>query len=183
MTALFYALVLVLVAGSVHVVSLLALPHLATNDAYSRLDRISGENTMTLIPAEDAAALPFAEPAMALAICRYDLGPGPLRLTAPAGDTFLSLSFMEPGTRIFHGLTDRAALQGNIEVVLATDAQLARINTLDAPDELVQEIRVRSPQVRGMVVVKAFYPFPSQRIEAEELLARAGCESERLPGG
>lgn len=181
MTVLFYALMFMVAAGLAHIVSLFALADLSGTDAHARLAAIAPENSMRVVGPARETGLPFAEPAVVLALCRYDLSRGPLRVAARTGDTFVSLTFIEPGSRVFHGLTDRTAAQGTVEVVLATPAQLRRISALDAPDDIVQEIRVIAPQPHGMVIVRALHPFASQRGETERTLSQATCEIEQLP--
>ena len=73
----------VLLGGVVHLVSVLALPRIATQDAYSRLTPMTKENAVTALPLAEPnnAPMPFMDPAFALAICRYDLSNGPIKLT------------------------------------------------------------------------------------------------------
>src|SRR5262245_27235122 len=75
----------VLLGGVVHLVSGLALPRIATQDAYSRLTPMTKENAVTALPLAEPnnAPMPFMDPAFAVAICRYDLKDGPLKLTVP----------------------------------------------------------------------------------------------------
>jgi len=75
----------VLLGGVVHLVSVLALPRIATQDAYSRLTPMTKENAVTALPLAEPnnAPMPFMDPAFAVAICRYDLSGGPLKLTVP----------------------------------------------------------------------------------------------------
>lgn len=181
MLAVFYGFVFLALAGLVHLTSLVAVPLLADDDAYARLAAIATENRMRVLSPPEAAGLADAEPAVSLAVCRYSLALGPLRLAAPVGDAFLSATFLEPGTRVYHGLTDRAAFGGTIEVVVATAEQMARISALDSEDDLVQELRVTAPGENGLVILKALSPFPSQQGESEALLKRANCEIEALP--
>ena len=67
----------------VHLVSVLALPRIATQDAYSRLTPMTKENAVTALPLAEPnnAPMPFMDPAFAVAICRYDLSGGPIKLT------------------------------------------------------------------------------------------------------
>ena len=67
-----------LLGGVVHLVSVLALPRIATQDAYSRLTPMTKLNAVTALPLADPnnAPMPFMDPAFAVAICRYDLADG-----------------------------------------------------------------------------------------------------------
>jgi len=59
----------VLLGGVVHLVSVLALPRIATQDAYSRLTPITKLNAVTVLPAADPSNTlkPYLDPAFATA--------------------------------------------------------------------------------------------------------------------
>ncbi|HLN07535.1 MAG TPA: DUF1254 domain-containing protein, partial [Xanthobacteraceae bacterium] len=61
--------------GIVHLATILLLPSGATRDAYSRLSELARVNLVVPIPepGPEGAALPFMDPAFAVAVCRYDL--------------------------------------------------------------------------------------------------------------
>jgi uncharacterized membrane protein len=65
--------------------------------------------------------------------------------------------------------------------VLATPAQIARISALDEEDKVVEEIRMRAPNPRGIAILSVFVDRPSARERTEILLAEARCEQETLP--
>jgi uncharacterized membrane protein len=58
----------VLLGGVVHLVSVLALPRIATQDAYSRLTPMTKLNAVTPLPLADPnnAPMPFMDPAFAI---------------------------------------------------------------------------------------------------------------------
>src|SRR3979490_1112636 len=85
----------VLLGGIVHLVSVLALPRIATQDAYSRLPPLTKLTPVSSLPQADPnnAPMPFMDPAFAVAICRYDLSGGPIKLTVPVSQAYTSVSF------------------------------------------------------------------------------------------
>ena len=85
----------VLLGGVVHLVSVLALPRIATQDAYSRLTPMTKLNAVTPLPLADPnnSLMPFMDPAFAIAVCRYDLSGGPIKLTVPVSQAYTSVSF------------------------------------------------------------------------------------------
>src|SRR5687767_9714415 len=84
-----------LLGGVVHLATVLLLPRVATQDAYSRLLAMAPVNAVAPIPdpTPERAVLPFMDPAVAAAVCRYDLANGPLKLTAPVSPAYTSVSF------------------------------------------------------------------------------------------
>ena len=90
----------VLLGGVVHLVSVLALPRIATQDAYSRLTPLTKLNAVTALPlaAPDNTVMPFMDPAFAIAVCRYDLSTGPIKpLTSNQNAFPESLAAAAPG--------------------------------------------------------------------------------------
>ena len=80
----------VLLGGIVHLVAVLALPRIATQDAYSRLTPMTKLNAVTPLPATEPGntPMPFMDPAFAVAVCRYDLSDGPIKLTVPVSQAY-----------------------------------------------------------------------------------------------
>ncbi|MDQ9783675.1 hypothetical protein RF094_13325, partial [Serratia marcescens] len=64
---LFTVIVGVLLGGVVHLVSVLALPRISTQDAYSRLTPMTKLNAVTQLPLADPnnSPMPFMDPAFA----------------------------------------------------------------------------------------------------------------------
>ena len=88
MIRLLFTIVTGVVLGAiVHLVSVLALPRIASQDAYSRLTPTTKLNAVTqLLPADPSYTLmPYMDPAFAVAVCRYDLSGGPLKLGYASG--------------------------------------------------------------------------------------------------
>lgn len=174
-------LLFTVVAGLAHIVSLFALPFLARGDVFSRLETAAPLNAIAEVPIEIARELPFTDPAYALAVCRYDLADGPLRVRVPLSETFLAITFAERRRGIFSSVSDRAATGGSLDVVLATQSQLEQITRLDEEDQAIEEIRVAAPRPAGLAIIKVFIDRPSGRERAEAILREAQCAQEKLP--
>ncbi|NUS19129.1 MAG: DUF1254 domain-containing protein, partial [Mesorhizobium sp.] len=109
----------------VHLVSVLALPRIATQDAYSRLTPMTKLNGVSQLPLADpnTSPMPFMDPAFALAICRYDLSGGPIKLTVPVSQAYTSVSFYTRNEIAYYAINDRSAGKKVIELDLMTEAQ------------------------------------------------------------
>lgn len=174
-------LLALIVAGIVHLATVLAMPSLAPRDGLTRLAGLVRENRMTVVPDDEVRrAMPFADPSVALAGCSFALDRGPVRVRLRTGSAPVAVVFVRKGAGVFHSLSDKAAIQGALDAVLATPAQLKIIRSRDTDDDPVQEIRIASPEERGLVVVRALVPVPSMRADIERLLAAATCEAESL---
>ncbi len=173
------------VAAGVHLASILAMPEIAPRDAYARLAALAKPAQMTLLPAvlPGREMIPFEDPALAQAVCLYDLSNGPLHVHADIEDPgLLTLSFRTRDGRVFYSMTDQAALHGNIEVRIMTQPQLAAVEESDEDDENepLQELRLVAPDMKGFVLVNALAAFPSERAEAETRAASISCSTETV---
>jgi len=180
---LLYFAGIVLVAGVVHFASILAMPELAPHDSYARLSALAKPGQMVLLPTAlpGHEITPFEDPALAQAVCLYDLSSGPLHLHAELEDPgLLTLSFWTRSGRVFYSMTDQAALHGTIEVRIMTAPQLEAVEENEDEDEPLQELRLVAPDMKGFVLVNALAAFPSERAEAEARATSISCSSETL---
>jgi uncharacterized membrane protein len=171
----FYAVLCGLVlAGIVHVVTVLAIPHFAQRDAVDVFGSKGANGTAELISSRQDG-LVDADPATAIAVCGYDLSDGPFRVSARTGTLPLSLSLHRPGGGIIYALTDRAAIRGVIEFVILTPAQLDERIAQEDDGDSSRELRVVSAADHGIVVVRALKRRPSDKQEAEALVSTTQC--------
>ncbi len=172
----------VLLGGVVHLVSVLALPRIASNDAYARLIPITQPNTVTPLPLVDSnnGPMPFMDPAFAHAICRYDLSKGPIKLAVPVSQAYTSVSFYTRNDVAYYAINDRSAGRKVIELDLMTEAQHADLpedEDVTAADRLI----IDSPTSTGLIVLKALAPEPGLMPQAQSSLAAASCKVQTDP--
>ena len=166
----------ILLGGIVHLSTVLLLPRTASQDAYARLSPITQVNAFALLPdpTPAAATMPFMDPAFAVAVCRYDLANGPLKLTAPVSQAYTSVTFYTRYGVAYYGINDRAAGRRVIELDLMTTPQrnqLPEEEDVTAADRLI----IESPTVTGLIVVRALSPEPSLMPIARAALSGARC--------
>jgi uncharacterized membrane protein len=167
----------IILGGIVHLVSVLALPRIATQDAYSRLAPVTNLNAVTALaqPEPGDARLPFMDPAFAVAICRYDLSQGPIKLAVPVSQAYTSVSFYTRNEIAYYAINDRSAGRKLIELDLMTEAQHADLpedEDVTAADRLI----IDSPTPDGLIVLKALAPEPGLMPQAQASLAASSCK-------
>src|SRR5213080_5356386 len=172
----------VLLGGVVHLVAVLALPRIATQDAYSRLTPMTKLNAVTPLAAAEPGAtpMPFMDPAFATAVCRYDLSGGPIKLTVPVSQAYTSVSFYTRNEVAYYAINDRSAGKKVIELDLMTEAQhneLPEDEDVTAADRLI----IDSPTTAGLIVMKALAPEPGLMPQAQAFLAAASCKVQTEP--
>jgi len=168
-----------LLGGVVHLASVLVLPRLATQDAYSRLSSITRTNTVTPLPAPtpESALMPFMDPAFATAVCRYDLSSGSLKFSVPISHAYTSVSFYTRSEVAYYAINDRSAGRRVIELELMTREQR---NSLPGDEEITAADRliVESPTITGLVLIKALAPEFGLLPAATNVLTTARCQQQ-----
>lgn len=165
-----------LLGGIVHIATVIILPRTATQDAYSRLSAVASVNKVTALPEPTAgtALMPLMDPAMALAVCRYDLSQGPLKLTVPVSLAYTSVSFYTRTDVAYYAINDRAAGRRVIELELMTQAQHEQIpeeENVTAADRLI----VDSPTTTGLILIRALAPEPGLMPKVAAAVSAATC--------
>ncbi|MBB4197623.1 hypothetical protein CCR94_13180 [Rhodoblastus sphagnicola] len=184
-----WALAVVFGAVAVHLLSLLALPALAPHSAYRRLAANLPVGEIRLLPraTPDNPGPSFSDPFAFLAVCRFDLTGGPLRLRATAdGDHPLSVSVRLADGAIVYSGSDSQTPGGRFNILIVTRSQAEAIDAArDEQDEAAAadtgELRVVAPRSKGFAL---FRLLALREGEADEVAAqRAGfeCKSEKPP--
>ena len=184
LTAVMGAAAVLMIAGAVHIVSIVLLPLIAPDDAFARIVAFAPLASVRVLPRASMPGdpLPGRDPSLATAICRYDLGRGP---AAGVGRGRI---------RKVHGVVDpqpgRAwpsmvsttgpGTDGKLDLVLMTPAQLDRAVAADVEDAPVRDVRVVAPEDEGFITLDALSRIDGYA-ESEEDLASMSCKVERQP--
>jgi uncharacterized membrane protein len=118
--------------------------------------------------------MPLMDPAMATAVCRYDLTKGSLKITVPISPAYTSISFYTRSDIAYYAINDRAAGRRVIELDLMTTAQREQLpedEEVTAADRLI----VESPSDTGLVAIRALAPEPGLMPKAQAAVAAASC--------
>ena len=167
----------VLLGGVVHLVSVLALPRIATQDAYSRLTPMTKLNARHRAAAgrsrQHADAVHgsgLCDSRSAATICRADRSSS----TVPVSQAYTSVSFYTRNEVAYYAINDRSAGKKVIELDLMTEAQhdeLPEDEEVTAADRLI----IDSPTATGLIVLKALAPEPGLMPQAQATMAASKC--------
>ncbi|AZO78651.1 MULTISPECIES: hypothetical protein [unclassified Bosea (in: a-proteobacteria)] len=164
-------------AGIVHIVTVLRVPALASGDAatvYAALG-MNGRAELVTPPPAGLPAMLDADPNSVAAVCSYDLAAGPLRVVARTASLPLGLTVHRRGGGVAYAITDRAAIRGVLEFVVMTQEQLDDRLANDEEGETSRELRVVSPSLQGLVVARVIVRRAFDRSEAEALATGVAC--------
>jgi uncharacterized membrane protein len=183
LAALLWLLGILAVAGITHIAAIFALPDVAAKDTYARILELAKPGQTAVFPPArpDRQFLPFADPALVQSVCPFDLSEGGLRLHADVeAGRLLTLSFRTSTGQVFYSMSDLAAQQGKIDVVVLTPAQLEIVEADDDEDDPSQDLRLIAPEAKGFVMIGALAAYPGERAEAEERVKSVACAVEQV---
>jgi uncharacterized membrane protein len=181
--AIYYVALVLVIAGLTHLMVLLAIPAVAERDAYARVEALGPPfKTWTLPPASPQAhTFPLLDPAVASAVCRFDLAGGPVRARAPLGRAdFASLSFHSRRGVAFYALTDRAATKGRMDALIVTAEQLRILVSHDDEDNPTDDLRIVSPTQTGFVMTRVLSASQDALPQATEQAKAMTCAPEPI---
>lgn len=174
----------VMIGLLVHLATVLAIPRLATRSAFQRLEMLGPPDVFQRVPAAlpGPTLLPAPDPAIHMAVCRYDLTAAPLHVVARVAGSFFSVSFYTAEGLNYYALNDRAAPDGRLELTVYTSLQLADVRSREGPDT-PEALRIEAPRKRGLVVLRALAPDASAVPAIDAALDGARCASAPVISG
>jgi uncharacterized membrane protein len=165
-----------LLGGLIHVVIVLLIPLYGSNDAWAQMQRFGREGEFHTLPRSEPGAepMPSLDPRMVHAVCRFDLGDGPIRIRAQFPDEFWSLAVFDRRGRNVYSLNDRAVEGAALDLIIMTPLQMAQIRQ-NPPASLDSAIVIELEMQAGFVLLRAFVPDDSMLPAATAALDSADC--------
>jgi uncharacterized membrane protein len=177
------AVVALVCGGIVHIAATLLVPQLATDNAVHRLIADLPVNRMRVLPAPSPhnQPLPFISPDTRYAVCRFDIGGGPIAVSALLADKGWSLALYTPDGDGFYAVPAQDARRAEVSFVLVPPVEHATpgVGHLGRASADVSASEITVPQREGLVVVRAALRGAAYTQEVEAQLARASCGLRR----
>lgn len=166
-----------ILAGIVHLVSIVLLPSLATGHAAARLAQGLPFNRFLTTEAAGPRVMPirFEDATTQSLICRFSLQQGPVRIDVPTGEGVLSIAILQSDGRMLTSMTDRVAQRRLISAVIGRAEQIAALEADDADDDVPTELRLSSLSDEGVILVKAVVSRATDAPIVRDLLSQARC--------
>jgi uncharacterized membrane protein len=174
----FAVLLALIIAGLIHIATVLGLPQVAPRNAWTRLSSLAEPNKLVLLPAASPAhqSLPLMAPDMRYAFCRYDVTRGPVRIAAPIIDELWIIAFYRPNGANFYTISGGDINRENIEIIISTENNAL----LDAETEALYDnddvVVVTAPENVGLAVIRVPLAGISYAERAEQALRKARCD-------
>ncbi|WP_421724271.1 DUF1254 domain-containing protein [Bauldia sp.] len=166
----------VLLAGVIHIATVVMVPYFATDDAWSAMTTFGREDTFHTLPRTEAGAEPLAslDPHMLYAVCRFSLTDGPLRITATLPNDFWSIAVFDRRGRNRFSLNQRSAERSELDMAVITPVQMAQLRQ-DPPSALETAIVVEIPLQQGFALIRVFVADETLLPQARAALDTADC--------
>jgi uncharacterized membrane protein len=179
----YYVTVVAVIAALTHFAVLLTIPAVAERDAFARVAALAPPFKTVALPAVSPKArdFPYSDPAVASAVCVYDLANGPVRASMSLGRAgFASLSFHSRRGVAFYALTYRAANKGRMEALIVTPEQLRILVSRDDEDNPTDDLRIVSPTPQGFVTARVLTGSPDDEAAAAAQAGAMSCGLEPI---
>jgi uncharacterized membrane protein len=164
-------------AGIVHIAILFLLPSVADQGAWQQLDKSAGH--YVFVPINRGSGTPVLRPVDPFfdeAACRFDLADGVVHIHAPGHVPFWSMSVYDRRGENIYSLTDRTATDGDLDLVIATPAQLTEVKK-DIPADFEKSIFVETEIGKGIALVRSFVPDSSWGSGISDYMKGLVCQS------
>lgn len=178
-----YTALTALVTGAmIHITATLVVPHFAKASAFQRLSQSLPVNRMRILPPADAAAqpLPYLGPDVRLAVCRYDVGDGPVALTVALPDKGWTMGLYTEWGDNYYVMPAQESRSGDITLTLVPPGERSfSLLTLGGRTAQTSLSQVEVPEPTGFAVIRAPMRGRAFAAEIEATLKRAGCAVSR----
>jgi uncharacterized membrane protein len=165
-------------AGIVHISSLMLIPLVSENDAWTRLSHVTKEGVFTIVEprSQIASSMRALDPNFVVGACQFTLEDGPVVLSGDGKTDFWSLSiFNKRGENLF-SINDRITNNGLLDAVIATPLQFIEFQN-DMPVELQNSVFAQADTTEGFVILRAFVPNGSERERVKNFVKTSGCDA------
>lgn len=171
---------ILLLAGTIHIGTILLVPAVAKSDGWSRLAAFAGQDRFAEIPVVGAGdTVAGLDPLFVNGACRVQLGESPAGITVEARDRFWSLALYDRTGTIIFSLNDRTAVEGRLDMLVVNPAQGRELRRT-TPAELERSIVVESQSNDVIALLRLFAPTDKAREEARRILGASECVTTTL---
>lgn len=168
-------------AGIVHIVVLFLLPSYSDRDVWSRLSAVASPyETVRLGRDKAGAGVPVpANPFIRAAACRFDLADGALHMEAAGSVPFWSLSLYDDNGLNIFSISDRAATDRALDVVVANRAQMQKVRA-QPPAEFARSLFMEVDMEEGIALVRVLVPDETWDLVVDGFLAGLDCKPRNV---
>ncbi|MDR1828104.1 MAG: hypothetical protein LBR29_07220 [Methylobacteriaceae bacterium] len=166
------------IAGLVHIIFILYVPHAPQNSAYQRLQALTRNGESVVLPNTGANSWPRQQdPYVTLSACLLNTRESAMLVSFPKSNVFQSLSIHDRQGRVLLSATDRAATGESLDIVVGTATQIADfLKKQGEREDTLQELHVIMEENTGFAVLRTLSPLASTAGLAREAAEKLSCK-------
>lgn len=166
----------VVAAGIVNILTTFTTPELMPR-AYDRITENLPANALVVLPrpGPQSQLLPYQDPDMHLAVCKYDLSAGPVTAKAVLPASGWTLALYAPDGNNFYVMPGRDQRTTTIDALLISAADDTPLVPIDQRTRAAAPTQIQVPATTGLLVIRAPLKGESYQAEVEAVLERASC--------
>lgn len=159
--------------GIIHICATFAAPVVGTGNAFQQLRAVLPLNQMVVLPAPASGKqiLPYLQPDMLYAMCRYELTGGPVSVTAAVSGRGWVLSLHTPAGDNFYVLPGQQLRRDDVSFLLVPSGDPAHVQRRAS----AADTQVASPSPEGLIVVRAPITGLAWLADTDAILRRSSC--------
>ncbi|MEM8628190.1 MAG: hypothetical protein AAGF32_09665 [Pseudomonadota bacterium] len=165
-----------LLGGIIHIVTIFALPVVATSSAWERLKQLTTPNQLYVYLGlnQGPAPIPLMAPDIRYAICRFDVSDGPVRVTTQFLDGTWSIALYSTQSANFYTITGLDLKRKDLTMILnrATDGS---ITTPVAEGAKTSTVTVAVPETQGLLMLRAPVRSQAYELQTNDVLQSSSC--------
>lgn len=165
-----------MLAGIVHMVAILLVPHYSGSDGWSRAAAVAVNEGWTLHDSATSpqSTIPGLDPLFVHGLCKFAIDEAPAILSLEAIDRFWSLALYDPSGTVAFSLNDRTAVDGALEMLVVNPLDAERLKESPQGD-LEGLIILEIANVELIAILRLYAPERADRVEAAAQIAAAQC--------
>jgi uncharacterized membrane protein len=174
LSSLIYALILGLLgAVIVHIAIILLVPSYAAQNLWEKIDNLGPAETFHSLDGANWAVR--SDPLMRMAACRFDLGNGPLHISAIGKVPFWSMTVYNQNGDITFSLNDQVSAMADMVLLTPVQRLLLEQTETGLVDLTAQSVLITQNLDEGLLVLRVFQPDMTWHDEVTEFLKSAEC--------
>jgi len=169
----------IIASGIVHVVTVLALPHIAETRAWVSFAGDLPVNAVKALdpPNADKTPMPLMAPDVRYAACRFDLGNSQVRFRTRLVGGAWSIALYTPGGANYYTISGAELQRDEIEMILTLAQEDAGSFAPITEGAKTSTVTVAVPEREGLLLLRAPIISPAYEPEIERVIAESLCFS------
>lgn len=172
----FWTFFAILLAIGVHIATVVYLPRTAAKENLQKLMSAGQVNKLTLLDSQAKVQKYLGKYGynMAYAVCPYNVGRGPISISAKMPDSYWSMTVYGDDGQNLYGLNDKQVGADTFFADLKFDTK-AGVSINEAKGSGQERIVIRSPYKRGVIIFRGFVKDDAAREKILNIIASTKC--------